>query len=484
MLAVVLAVLVPAASAKAVDGDTFAGFSGDGLLISDFGGVSAVSPPRDAVRDASGRLVVVGTAGSEIGVARINPSGTLDGSFGGGDGKVILDSGATTSGERAQAVAIDGDGKIVLVGRAGLSGASDLVLARLESDGDYDETFDGPNGPGNGIFRLDFATFDEPIDIAMKGTKIVVGATQTTTTPVPAITQLNAGGTADSSFGGGDGTFSFSFPDQGGGSFLFSIAVQPDGMILGSGGPNGSAGPGVARIKADGSSLDTTGFNPGGAIPGLIQAPAPSGYFDMDAVGLALGAGGEIVVGGTASRFDSVVLTDVAVARFTAAGVLDSGFGSNGYRVVDETGDQFGAAVALQPNGAILLGGGWETATDLVYDPAAARFTSGGALDAGFSPGGVAGVATPSFGQDMRTAAIALSTDGIAYLVGPTRASGGFDKIGIAALIYDTQAATPPPGGGPGAPAQATTPAKKCKKGQKRKKGKCVKKKKKKRKKK
>src|SRR5215212_7442636 len=230
--------LLGTGDALAADGDLYTGFSGDGRLQTDLGAAFDVDNPNDSVLDSSGRIVVIGQADSEIGVARIYPDGSLDSTFGGGDGKVILDSGASASGEVGRAVTIDAGGKIVVLGRAGAASGigTDLVLARLDTDGNLDPAFDGPNLPaGNGIFRLDFSTNDEATDIAIKGTKLVIAATQGNTDPVAAITQLNADGTPDTAgFGGGTGTFTFTWPGggPGTGSFLFSMAVQSDGKIV------------------------------------------------------------------------------------------------------------------------------------------------------------------------------------------------------------------------------------------------------------
>jgi uncharacterized delta-60 repeat protein len=431
--------LLGSGDALAADGDLYKGFSGDGLLQTDFGPTFTTSDPHAAVLDSSGRLVVVGGAdGGAIGVARINPDGTLDSTFGGGDGQVTVDSGASAGAEFGRAVVIDANNKIVILGGVGISGGSDLVLARLAPNGDLDTTFDGPGSPGNGVFRLSSATFDDPEDVAISGTKIVIAADKTVSEAVPEITELDSTGALDSTFGGGTGRFSFTFPGGGPGigSFVFSMAVQSDGKVVVSGRKNGTSGCGVARVLSNGSGLDTAGFNSAGTPAGLIVAPAPTGHIDCSGSDTMLEpVTGNIIIGGTSIEAASPFTNgDMVVARFTPAGALDGTFGTGGQSVAGTAGtSEFGSGLALQTDGSILLGGSKETSTAFVNDPTAARFTSGGVLDSTF---GTAGVVTPSFGQDTRIDAMLFDpVRGRAYLTGSTIPSGGSDHIGVVALM-------------------------------------------------
>jgi uncharacterized delta-60 repeat protein len=430
-----------APAAMAADGDLYTGFSDDGKLVTDFGATD-IDDPNDAVLDSSGRLVVVGSVDDgAMGVARINPSGTLDSTFGGGDGKVAVDIGPTAGAEFAQAVAIDGSGRIVIVGRTALGVGSDIEVARLEPDGDLDPTFDGPGGSGNGVFALNDSTYDEGVDVAIKGSgtgeRIVVGATQTNTEALPAVTQLLDSGARDTAFGGGDGIFTFAFPGggPGAGSFLDALAVQADGMILVAGVPNtGSGGVGLARVKADGSGLDTAGFNSSGTPAGLVIPPSPPGHLNFRASEVIVEpVSGNIVVGGTSDESSPSFKGDLAIARFTSAGALDATFGTGGQVVAGAANvNEFGGGLARRSDGSLLLGGGKETATAFVYDPLTARFTSGGGLDSTFGTGGLA---TTTFGQDARGEAMLFDpAKGVAYLVGSTTPSGGFAKIAVVAL--------------------------------------------------
>ena len=65
--------------------------------------------------------------------------GGLDPSFG-TEGKVTTNFGAA---DLANAVALQPDGKIVVVGKTGLAGIFDFAVARLNPDGSPDNTFGG-----------------------------------------------------------------------------------------------------------------------------------------------------------------------------------------------------------------------------------------------------------------------------------------------------------------------------------------------------
>ena len=64
----------------------------------------------------------------DFALARYNPDGSLDDSFGTG-GRVLTDFGSSADDE-ARAVALQSDGKIVVAGVASVSGGNDFATAR------------------------------------------------------------------------------------------------------------------------------------------------------------------------------------------------------------------------------------------------------------------------------------------------------------------------------------------------------------------
>jgi uncharacterized delta-60 repeat protein len=89
--------------------------------------------------DQSGRVLVSGTgSGESMAVARLTSTGAVDGNFS-GDGVATINPG--TSGGRADGVAVEPDGKIVIGGAARSGGSRGFAAARLTDAGAPDTTF-------------------------------------------------------------------------------------------------------------------------------------------------------------------------------------------------------------------------------------------------------------------------------------------------------------------------------------------------------
>ncbi len=100
-------------------------------------------------------------------------AGDLDQSFGSG-GMVTTDF--ASLGDRARALAIQSDGRIVAAGWAGVSGTTDFALARYNPDGSLDATY----GIG-GLVITDFGSGDNHIRglaIQSDGRIVAAGATE------------------------------------------------------------------------------------------------------------------------------------------------------------------------------------------------------------------------------------------------------------------------------------------------------------------
>jgi uncharacterized delta-60 repeat protein len=149
--------LLAIAPAQAAPGDLDPSFSGDGIVLTGFGG--DVDGGSAVALQADGKMVVAGTTSgydeggdyrSDFALARFDADGSLDTSFS-GDGKQITDFGAgTVSG--AAAVAIQPDGKILVAGSARVSaGEWDFALARYGADGSLDSSFAGDGTVTTGL---------------------------------------------------------------------------------------------------------------------------------------------------------------------------------------------------------------------------------------------------------------------------------------------------------------------------------------------
>ena len=206
-----------------------------------------------------GKILVVGQESPEIfftnfAAARLNPDGTLDTTFS-GDGLASVAFGGKYSGSYGYCAALQDDGKILIAGAFSRSGI-DFAVARLTSDGTLDTSFSD-----DGRVTTDFAGGEDRaqcIAVQPDG-KILVGGFATDGGKEDfALVRYNPNGTLDTSFSG-DGKLTIDF--EGRADWANSIAVLEGGKILIAGGAirqgiNG-ADFALARVNPDGS-LDLT----------------------------------------------------------------------------------------------------------------------------------------------------------------------------------------------------------------------------------
>jgi uncharacterized delta-60 repeat protein len=206
-------------------------------------------------------------------VVRLNADGSLDTGFDGpsgtGDGKVLLPIGTST--DIANALALQPDGKIVVAGFCRNGSNEDFCVARLNTDGSLDASFDGPSGTGNGKVLLPIGTSDDyatALALQPDGKIVVAGYCANGSNLDFCIARLNLDGSLDTGFDGpsGTGDGKFLLPIGSGNDFATALALQPDGKIV------------VAGYCANGSNLDF-------CIARLNGAPQNC-TFDVDGDGL------------------------------------------------------------------------------------------------------------------------------------------------------------------------------------------------------
>ncbi|MEV0635343.1 calcium-binding protein [Streptomyces sp. NPDC050619] len=333
------------------DGTLDTSFGGDGTVstaINNMGPSLQWSGAQAVTLQADGKIVVVGSSWREYEyccwfvVARYNSDGTLDNGFS-GDGRVFADIGGPTD---ALDVAIDSSGRIVAAGYYG----GDMAVLRLTPDGTPDTSFGGdgtvtanPAGP-----TLQEGGDGRALALQPDG-KIVVGGQVGSTRFDFALMRFNTNGSVDTSFDG-DGIVRTDF---GGYESVESLAVQPDGRIVAAGSSDGRAA--LARYHTNGS-LDTS-FDG----DGRVLTPAGSAY-DM-----VLQPDGRIVTaGGSGGNF--------SILRYHTNGSLDSGFGTGGQATADFGGSDTARGVRLDSAGRIVAAGVGGPGIDF----ALARFEGGG----------------------------------------------------------------------------------------------------------
>src|SRR6266516_2052168 len=218
-----------------------AGFgAGQGFVTAQIGAGDADAAALTVQADS--KIVVAGLAGNaftkvwDVALLRYNTDGTLDLPFGGTNtGMAITDIGS--SNNYANAVALQADGKIVVVGNAfvnSFAGTSDIAVLRYNTDGSLDTT---GFGIPNGYVTTNVGAFDNGFAVAVQSdNKIVVaGNADAGTGDRLALLRYNANGSLDADpitgFGtGGIVTRAASGPSTIAGAF--AVALQPGGEIV------------------------------------------------------------------------------------------------------------------------------------------------------------------------------------------------------------------------------------------------------------
>jgi uncharacterized delta-60 repeat protein len=357
----------------------------NGSLDPSFGsGGIAPAPPvlaegRAVAIQPDDKIVVAGeaqgAANGDFFVARYLTNGMLDPAFGGGDGIVIAPIG--TLGDRAEAVAIGADGRIVATGEVSTAAAKmELGVLVLQPDGAPDPGF-GAGGVKK-FNTLGAEEFDQGDAVAVRGDgRIVLGDNSATGAGKGfELVQLLAGGGFDLSFGGGDGVALTPIPvlgTMGNAGQLNDLALLPGGGIAAVG-----TGYDELGLKHDDKTVVVRYLPNGEPDPGFGDAGifathlAGPGARDQ-AVAIELGDDGKLLVG---AEYDAAVsVNSQAVLRLDAAGEPDPGFGSEGIVRRGETapfGETFeGSAVdsygRLLTAGRTYNGGGQTTVTIARY---------------------------------------------------------------------------------------------------------------------
>jgi uncharacterized delta-60 repeat protein len=222
-----------------------------------------------------GRIVVAGSYAGGFALARYDPDGSLDASFGTGG---IVTTPISGLGSGAAAVALQPDGKIVAAGSGNTIGQYNpsFVLIRYDTDGSLDTTF-GTNGIASTAF-IDPTTCDSCGDeahaVALQPDGKIVAAGDTCQgrgTCEFALARYNGDGSPDTGFGS-DGKVTTGFGPPGGGDHARAVALQADGKMVAVGsarlGKPSHAKFALARYNPDGS-LDTS-FGQAGKVSASV----------------------------------------------------------------------------------------------------------------------------------------------------------------------------------------------------------------------
>ena len=289
------------------------------------------------------KIVVAGSAetstASECAVARLNPDGSMDTSFG-TDGEVTLSINSPGHPDsQVDALAVQSNGKIVIAGpvQNAAGDSSDFGVARLNDDGTPDATF-------NGIGQVT-TTFNTGYNIAQaivleQGGTILVGGQAPSTANGNgqlALARYTSGGALDPSLN------------------IAGLELVP--TVSGVDGIVGLAEAADGSIIALGENFDVVKLTHGGALDpsfgnnGIALNVGSSAVYGTS---LALAPDGNIyAAGGTTYGSDS----QMVISRVLPSGALDTSFGTKGVVNLSFGVQSTVFGIALQDNGAIVAAG-------------------------------------------------------------------------------------------------------------------------------
>ncbi len=347
-----------------------------------------------------GKIVVAGQCANggnfDFCLVRYQASGTLDSSFGSGGGVI---SAVGSADDVGLAITLQPDGKIIVAGYCSNGSNDDFCLARYQANGALDASF----GSGGKVITPIGSADDRGQAIALQpdGKIVVAGKCSNGSNWDFCLARYQANGALDGGFGSGGTVITDITSDNDRGN---AITLQPDGKIVVA----GTCDPFLsdfclARYQANGA-LDPS-FGTGGTVVTAIGSTNDYGQ------AIARQPNGKFVVAGYCANGSD---RDFCLARYQDDGSLDPSFGSGG-KVTTPIGSSWdhGFAVALQPDGKIVVAGACGGGT---WDFCLTRYQADGALDVGFGLSGKVTSAIGSagdFGQ-----AIALQPDGKIVVAG------------------------------------------------------------------
>lgn len=262
----------------------------------------------------------------------------LDSSFG-YDGRIAVDLGVY--GDRANAVLVQPDGKILVAGSSSTAADLDFMLLRFNADGTMDSTFNFDGTVTTPVGSYDDEAF--ALELLSDGRVVVAGYASNGRDRDLALVCYNEDGSLDRNFGT-EGMVMTAVGNRH--EEITALAVNQQDQILVAGVAEGTTGRiiVVGRYLPDGY-LDASFGEDGLSLVGVGD--------DTVVEGIALTKVGGVVVSGT---YQEGTTTSMMLAGFTEGGLVDEAFGVQGVAIPtteEEVSEGFGLAVHMDGSFAV-----------------------------------------------------------------------------------------------------------------------------------
>ena len=375
-------------------------FNDSGRVVTDFNG--NYDWPYGVAIQNDNKILVSGqtrySSGSikaDFSVARYNSDGSLDQNFGTGG---LVNNHFNTTGAYGSKLAVQDDGKFVIVGFVSTSSGNDMAVARFNSDCSLDTTFGTA-----GLVTIHTTDYSSLGDVVIQTDGKILATGQDDTNDFLVI-RLNPDGSPDTDFGN-KGIVLTDYANRQ--NTAGSITLQPDGKIIVAGTDFLSSGFEIMIVRYNSNGSLDTGFGSNGiviyGVSGNLEGPSD----------ILLQTDGKIVVGGfTRVGFNP---NKLLLLRYNEDGTPDMNFGNNGVVIEDSpTADNpIIGAIILQPDNKIIMAGSLSKESYGGEDHLLARFNSDGSVDNEFGTNGY--LVTPNAGT---ISDAALQNDGKLVVAG------------------------------------------------------------------
>ncbi|MEI7492519.1 MAG: hypothetical protein WCK92_14055 [Bacteroidota bacterium] len=345
-----------------------------GRLVTSFGSKGIVKTSLKSGEDllssillfSNNKILVSGSAyngqHNDFAMLKFLPQGIIDTTFG-TNGMFLMH--ARGGSDIASSMALQPDGKIIVVGSSSDGNYDAFALARFKPEGVPDPSFGK-----NGMVVTDVRYGDDRInDVAIQpdGKIVVAGSSNT---KLGAARYL-ANGELDRSFGNNGITLTSVNDCE---DIASAIVLQGDGKIVVAGSSFNGESFDFALVRYTTQGKPDASFGKGGIVVTSL------GNGDDKVSDLLIQPDGKLVAGGSSFNGQS---DDFALARYNHDGTLDKSFGNKGIVITSvQKGDEHIYSLALQGDGKIVAAG--NTNNGYNNDFIILRFMPDGSLDPDF----------------------------------------------------------------------------------------------------